>query len=398
VRAQFPNSGETKTIEGGAGRITDPVKRLRFLRTQMSEVSPPPFVLSASPSPKKLRHRFGGLRQFAWLMLPVMMGFATGPAPNGTAETFALERRLLVPSADPGVTAIAPVPHVWRVERSETTEVYSNGLRIDLTFVTPNRPRARYPIYSLAGASSPAKYGTAPIGIVFHTTESLVAPFEEDENRRLKQLSRNLLEVIRQKRAYHYLIDRFGRVFAVVAESDAADHVGNSVWADADGIYVNLNDSFLGVSFEGQTGATDEVTPAQIQSARVLTEALRSRYGIAAENCVTHAQVSVNPLNMRIGAHTDWGSKFPFTALGLPNNYAVPLASVYAFGFDYDGAYVQATGMGLSGLALAVEQVEKQAAGERVPVAQYRAMLQHRYKDITAALQEQHKEQSEGGN
>ena len=395
MRAQFPNSGETKTIEGSADRITDPVKRLRFLRTQMLEVSPPPLLLSAST---KKAHRFGGLRQFAWLMLPVMMGFATGPAPNGTAETFALERRLLVPSADPGVTAIPPVPHVWRVERSETTEVYSNGLRVDLTFVTPNRPRARYPIYSLVGASSPVKYGTAPIGIVFHTTESLVAPFEEDGTRRLKQLSRNLLEVVRQKRAYHYLIDRFGRVFAVVAESDAANHVGNSVWADADGIYVNLNDSFLGVSFEGQTGATDEVTPAQIQSARVLTEALRSRYGIAAENCVTHAQVSVNPLNMRIGAHTDWGSKFPFAALGLPNNYAVPLASVYAFGFDYDGAYLQATGMGLSGLALAVEQVEKQAAAERVPVAQYRAMLQHRYKDITAALQEQNKEQSEGGN
>ena len=33
---------------------------------------------------------------------------------------------------------------------------------------------------------------------------------------------------------------------------------------DADGIYVNLNDSFLAVSFEGQTGAGDEITPAQI--------------------------------------------------------------------------------------------------------------------------------------
>jgi len=272
--------------------------------------------------------------------------------------------------------------------------LYSNGLRVDLTFTVANRPRAHFPIFPLTGSTGATRTGTAPVGIVYHTTESHLVPFQEDENRRLTQLGRNLLELIRRERCYHYVIDRFGRVFRVVEESDAANHSGNSVWADAGGVYVNLNDSFLGVSFEGQTGAVDEVTPAQMTAAKVLTEMLRARYNIRAENCVTHAQVSVNPLNMRIGSHVDWASKFSFAALGLPDNYAIPLPSLYAFGFGYDTVFLQVTGQRWKGLDLAERQVENQAAAEGLSVPRYRAILQHRYKDIAAAL----KQQSEGGS
>jgi hypothetical protein len=194
--------------------------------------------------------------------------------------------------------------------------------------------------------------------------------------------------VVRQQRSYHYVIDRFGRVFSVVVESDAANHVGNSVWADARGIYVNLNDSFLAVAFEAQNGATADVTPAQIRAAKVLTEMLRSRYSIPAENCVTHAQVSVSPNNMLIGAHTDWAANFPFVALGLPDNYAVPLASLYAYGFEYDDNFLRAAQGRWKGLSLAVEQVERQAAADHMTVPRYRAMLQYRYKDLAAALKQ----------
>lgn len=388
---QLPSFGEAAKIESRARRISDPVKRLRFLRRQMLH------EMSGSASAKARRNFIGSnlskFRSLGWMALPFIIALAPAPSPRGAAEIIERERDLLVPRADAAVVPPSPVPRVWVVDRSETTEVYSNGLRVDLTFLTPNRPRARFPVYSLAGASTPVKYGTAPVGIVFHTTESLVAPFEEDENRRLRQLGRNLLEVVRSERAYHFVIDRFGRVFAVVQESDAANHAGNSIWADAEGIYVNLNDSFLGVSFEGQTGATEDVTPAQIESAKVLTEALRSRYGIAAENCVTHGQVSVNPRNMKIGVHTDWAAHFPFAKLGLPNNYAVPLASVYAFGFASDSTFEDAVGMNFSGLALANAQLEKQASAQGLPVARYRAILRHRYKDIAADLKE-----SEGGN
>lgn len=374
----FPSLGRVPRIEQRAFRIEDPVSRLRYLRTEMSR--PPAWYRRRPPSPRVW------MPHLAWLAFPLVMAIS-GPAPKGMADTALRERGLLVPGGDFDVRNL-PVARVWRVEHSESTDVYSNGLRVDLTFAVHNRPRARYPIYSLAGASRAVAEGDVPVGIVYHTTESLLAPFEEGENGRLQQLGRNLLEVIRTERAYHYVIDRFGRVFAVVAETDAANHVGNSIWADGRGLYVNLNDSFIGVSFEGQTDAPDDVSPAQIASAKVLTEMLRSRYHIAAEDCVTHAQVSVNPDNMRIGSHVDWASNFPFREIGLPDNYSVPLPSVYAFGFKYDETFLRVTGDRWKGLQLAADQVERQAAVEGVPLAQYREILRHRYKDIAAALKE----------
>ena len=380
MAAQLPSVGKVARIERCAGRIPDPVKRLHYLRREMA------------------RRRFGfgqtatRIRHLGWMALPALLFLLPGPRPKGAAETIERERGLTVRRAD-GAAVSPAVPKVWVVERNRSTEVFSNGLRVDLTFVTGNRPRAHFPIFSLAGSATPVRYGEAPVGIVYHTTESLVPPFEEDENRRLRQLGRNLLDVIRGERAYHFLIDRFGRVYAVVAESDAANHAGNSVWADSRGLYVNLNDSFLGVAFEAQTGAAEEVTPAQIQSAKVLTEALRSRYGIRAEDCVTHAQVSVNPANMRVGVHTDWAGDFPFAKLGLPDNYAVPLASVYALGFVADAVYDHVVGIKFGGAALAAAQLEKQAAARGLAVAQYRAMLRRRYQEIAADLK-----QNEGGN
>jgi hypothetical protein len=399
VLEQLPSLDRAKRIEQRAVRIVDPVKRLHYLRQEMAltPVRPVPAVPARRPVRTYRLHR---LRQLAWVAAAILVVLGPGRLPKGTAEVFTQERRLLIPGTDSSTTVQYAAPKVWRVDRSETLEQYSNGLRVDLTFAVSNRPRAHFPVYALTGASAEVKTGNAPVGIVYHTTESLLANFEEDQNRRLKYLGRNLLEVIRQARSYHYLIDRFGRVFRVVEESDAANHAGRSIWADAEGIYVNLNDSFLGVSFEAQTGETDAVTPAQISAAKMLTEMLRSQYGIPAENCVTHAQVSVNPFNMHIGTHTDWASQFPFASLGLPDNYSIPLPSLYAFGFNYDDLFIQATGARWKGLDLAEEQVQRQAALEALPVARYRAILQHRYKDIEAALKEKVKEreENEGGS
>ncbi|HEX5430898.1 MAG TPA: peptidoglycan recognition family protein [Bryobacteraceae bacterium] len=340
----------------------------------------------------------------AWSFAPVAILLLLGFLPRyaGTAETVARERRLTLPASGGSSPAGAAAQKVWLVDRSVSFETYSNGLRIDLNFAVSNQHRGSYPVFPLNGGSGPVRYGTVPAGIVYHTTESHLAPFEEDQNRRLKQIGRNLIEVVRQERGYHYVIDRFGRVFRVVEESDAANHAGKSVWADASGIYVNLNSSFLGIAFESQTGAAEQVTPAQISAGRMLTQMLRARYSIPAGNCVTHAQVSVNPLNMRIGEHTDWGSQFPFAAMGLPDNYAVPPPSLYAFGFDYDDAFLHAissaqNGAPWRGLALADDQVARQAAAEGLSAARYRRILQHRYKDI-AALLEQRQEQSGGSS
>ena len=110
--------------------------------------------------------------------------------------------------------------------------------------------------------------------------------------------------------------------------------------------------------------------PAQIHAARVLTEMLRSKYRIPESNCVTHAQVSVNPDNMLIGYHTDWAGNFPFLEVGLNDNYTAPPPSIYAFGFDYDPSFVHATGVRLwQGLALAEDQMRTQAAAQGLPLS-----------------------------
>jgi N-acetylmuramoyl-L-alanine amidase len=380
--AQSPILDPPAWVERRAGRMTDPVERLRFLRSQMTAQR------TARP-----RQAITGKRRVlhvASIVGCLIVLVAIVPLPTGTAETLAKERHLIVEAmAKP---AAAPAPRVWLVDRSGSLELYSNGLRIDVTFAVSNHPRKSFGTYSLAGGPEPVDQGNAPVGIVYHTTESNLAPFEEEENHRLQRLGRNLMEFVRQERCYHYLIDRFGRVYRVVQEADAANHAGNSIWADSRGVYINLNDSFLGVSFEGQTGAVDEVTPAQVNAGKVLTEMLRSRYGIATENCVTHAQVSVNPQNMRIGEHTDWAGKFPFAGVGLPDNYSIPLASMAVFGFEYDKVFLKATGTRWHGLDMAEMQVARQAATEGLETERYRAILQHRYKDIASALKEKSEE------
>jgi hypothetical protein len=109
-------------------------------------------------------------------------------------------------------------------------------------------------------------------------------------------------------------------------------------------------------------------------------EALRGRYRIAAENCITHAQVSVNPANDRIGYHTDWGAGFPYAAVGLPDNYALPLAGLAVFGFQYNPALLEQTGAAYwRGIAAAENAVRQAAAAQGTTAAAYRRLLAERY-------------------
>ena len=178
-----------------------------------------------------------------------------------------------------------------------------------------------------------------PAGIVFHTTESHMAPFEEEQNGTLRRAGEGLLEFVRRNHSYHFVIDRFGRVFRIVREGDYANHAGHSVWADQNWIYLNLNQSFFGVAFEATSRPEDR--PARecrssargAHSHRNAARALQDRWR---QNCVTHAQVSVNPANRRAGYHTDWAANLPFHELGLTDNYQRPLPSVLLFGFTAD--------------------------------------------------------------
>jgi hypothetical protein len=288
------------------------------------------------------------------------------------------------------VPAAVPAVEVWPVEKNGHYEIYSNGLRIENQFAVSHRPR-RYLAYPHEYPQGPAGAPRSePVGIVYHTTESLQAPFEFSQNNLLKRVGESLLDYVRRRRCYNFVIDRFGRVFRIVNESDAADHAGHSVWADDQYFYVNLNDSFIGISFEAQTGAAEAQTSVgspQIRAAAMLTEMLRSRYKIPGRNCVTHAQVSVNPSNMQIGYHVDWASSFPFEKLGLPDNYTTPSPAIALFGFGFDAAYQQRAGLRLAAGAVEAERaVIERAKSANLSPAAYRKELHRRFLKVSASL------------
>jgi hypothetical protein len=369
-------------VEKRAAVIDDEVARLRFVRRSIAaheaaarrRVS---FLRRSLAAHRASRRRlYLSLRiLFVALLLAVaLVPEAPRPMPP-----------LRVPHNPPNrITAEIAAPKVWLVERQGAVEIYSNGLRVDDEFLISTRARNYRPFDRLAGRI--ASVETQPAGIVFHTTESRMAPFEPSQNASLQRNGRNLLAHIAQHRFYHFVIDRFGRVFRVVAETDYANHAGQSIWADERHIYWGLNQSFLGVAFEAQTetqesDANDIATRAQIDAARVLTEMLRSKYHIAAMNCVTHAQVSVNPQTMRLGYHTDWAANFPFREVGLGDGYQTPIAALTLFGFDYDSAFLQANGRRVwQGLVTAEEQLVRDAAAHGATLDSYRRALRQRFR------------------
>ncbi len=316
------------------------------------------------------------------------------PVPSVQIGADSIQKSMVAKNADvrPSLATEASAPaRIWPVEQKKDHDIYSNGLRIENRFRSPNYPRA-YRVYPLNTSSTGRlDVRTEPAGIVFHTTESSQAPFEADHNVDLQRFGENTLSVVSRNHSYHFVIDRFGRVFRIVPESDAAFHAGKSLWADDHGVYIGLNDSFLGVAFEGHTQDISEggyLDAPQILSGRLLVEMLRDKYGIPAARCITHSQVSINPGNMKIGIHTDGAGDFPFEQLGLADNYTLPQPSIYLFGFDYDLQYLKSTGFRLwRGLFLADERVREDALARKETLLEYRRTLQRNYRRVAEAVE-----------
>ncbi|HEX8422194.1 MAG TPA: peptidoglycan recognition family protein [Pyrinomonadaceae bacterium] len=280
---------------------------------------------------------------------------------------------------------------VWLVEQQDSYERYSNGARILTDYETGNHTRGYYVLPHGQGAlvkasnSRDAEVRRAPVGIVYHTSESDMLPFTSDNNASIEEHTRGLLEYVRKNKSYNYLIDRFGQVYRVVRDTDAAHHAGNSVWSDAEGVYVGLNESFLGVCFEtnSKSDSLDEqLTEAQLVAGRLLTQVLRSRYQINDADCVTHGLVSVNPSNMLICYHHDWARNFPFEAFGLSDKYKVAPASVSEFGFTYDEEIAEKLGGDVwSGVKIAEEEFRRRAEGMNKTPEEMRRHTRERYHE-----------------
>lgn len=290
-----------------------------------------------------------------------------------------------VEQAEAAETEIAPV---WRVETQDGSELYSNGLTISNRYLHKSGPRT-YPVFDTNDPQwETARWASAPVGIVFHTTESDLAEFVPSNNREILRRGHYLAQFVGREHLYNFLVDRFGRVHRTVPEEQYAFHSGNSIWSDEQGLYLGLNHSFLGVALEttrsegGESPAEKGVTAAQLHSVRLLTEWLRHKYQIPARNCITHEMVSVNPGNMLIGYHTDWAGQFPFQAVGLPDNYNETLPSIALWGFRYDEPFVAKIGGRVwPGIAAAEEAFQRKAPG-RGTATNYRRQLTKHYRRL----------------
>ena len=273
---------------------------------------------------------------------------------------------------------------VWMVEQGADFERYSNGARIINTYATENRPR-RYLVYKPGGTEVQSEPQSAPVGIVYHTSESVLLPFVEGNSGSIEYRSKNLLAYVRDRKSYNYLIDRFGQVYRVVRDEDAAFHAGNSVWSDGRVVYTGLNESFIGVCFETKADVAEggeQLTEAQVLAGRLLTQVLRSRHQIDDANCTAHGLVSVNPSNGRIAFHHDWARGFPFEAMGLSDKYAVAPASVAELGFGYDPELVALLGGRMwPGVAAGEETFERRARTECAKPDELRCRMHKVYRE-----------------
>src|SRR5260370_20169072 len=235
-----------KPVEWRAERMPDPAEKLRYLRRTIGRV-------------EAIRHwpvRVAGmvaalaLAYFSVSSITKATSLWKEPAPIGVPATLS--------------TAIPSFPsapeRVWLVEKKDDFEVYSNGLRIETKGATTHSPRLFLPfdrkhteVWTRTGSGLAAKYAALqnrPVGIIFHTTESDLAPFDPSQNANLKRLAHDIVTYVRRHKSYHYLVDRFGRVHRVVEEESIATQAGHSVRGAAPNLSGNLNHRFLGVPLE----------------------------------------------------------------------------------------------------------------------------------------------------
>lgn len=286
---------------------------------------------------------------------------------------------------------------IWLVEKTRNVETYSNGLQVITSFTVKNIFR-NYVVFPKNGDTLPGNDGLSNRirGILYHTSEGDIVPLKPEKNRLLKKYTSQLVSYISRKKGYHYLIDRFGRVYRIVREKDAAFHAGNAVWADEDSIFLNLNHAFLGICFEGkdfkeihEPGSTKPkirivddttITQAQIQSGKELTDWLRFHYKIPQSNCIPHAIASVYPKNRLIGYHLDLAHGFPFHRFGLQNKYRGTIPSIVEFGFRQDHYFNDVLNGNIwPGIILSEKSLKSTAKQKGLSYKAYRQSLHERF-------------------
>jgi hypothetical protein len=187
-----------RMVEKRAAVIDDDVARLRFVRRSVAAHEAASRrrtrFLRRSIAAHRASHRRVRLVFRAVVTAAVLAVVLQSDAPRAV--------RHRPPPPDHRPRLVAPwrfTPKVWLVEHKRAMDIYSNGLRIENEFLVNTRARA-YPVFDRQSRHASGA-ATQPAGIVFHTTESRMAPFDSSANTRLQRNGRDLMAFIAKKPA-----------------------------------------------------------------------------------------------------------------------------------------------------------------------------------------------------
>ncbi len=99
----------------------------------------------------------------------------------------------------------------------------------------------------------------------------------------------------------HYNIGKDGRIVQMVADELRAWHAGKSVWKGIE----DVNNFSIGIELVNKNDGQDPYPPAQYQVTVALCKALMQKYGIKAEDIVSHKAISLSGKTDPMGLDMD---------------------------------------------------------------------------------------------
>ncbi|MFH2066428.1 MAG: peptidoglycan recognition family protein [Pseudomonadota bacterium] len=424
----LPPENDLKKIEALACSISDPVQKLRFIQRAIDQYHEKSRLRRAAARLHSSGY-LAGVGLFLILLCgAVMLVFPFKGIPGNHPQTFK-EPQIFhaVPYPEPARAEKNPssprldqedreqffppeTPKyldklIWMVEKTDDAEFYSNRLEINTKHTIENVPRGYYLFPRGEEAFLQQGVFTGQInGILYHASESDVFAYRPEMTQSIKEYSRLLIRYLNKKKAYHYFIDRFGKVYRLIQEDHAAFHSGNSIWVDDRFLYLDLNHAFIGICFEGKDFETmdpsriqsngenqpaivpmerSSINEAQLISGKELTDWLRVKYKIPQHNCIPHGLASVNPYDQLIGHHLDLSHGFPFGFFEISNKYEEPIPAITEFGFTYDNYFMEIfQGKLWPGIAMSEKIILMRAGEKQMSVADYRKLLNERFKKV----------------
>ncbi len=121
----------------------------------------------------------------------------------------------------------------------------------------------------------------------------------------------------------HYLVDRDGRIYQLVADADRAWHAGTCALR---GVVTDMNARSLGIELVNDGTGRTPYTEQQYRALEALVPYLVTTYGVPPENVVGHKEVA-----LPAGRKTDPSANFDFARIRRAVAVAVERARLVPF-------------------------------------------------------------------